>query len=240
LKLGLRYSAIATDYDETLACGGRVRAPAMEALMRVRDSGRALVLVTGRELPELRGVFSRIDLFTLVVAENGTLLYDPGTGEEEPLGPAAPVEFVNALEQRGVRPLSVGRCVVATARANEGAVLETIRDLGLTLQAVYNRDSIMVLPAGHDKGSGLRTALRRLGIGKENVVAIGDAENDLPLLEASGWGVAVANATTGLKEKAAQVTEGGCGAGVVEIIDQILAEDGGREAERIIERAVEP
>ncbi|HEX8814833.1 MAG TPA: HAD family hydrolase [Terriglobales bacterium] len=234
----MRYQAIATDYDETLACNGRVRGAAIEALMRARDSGRALVLVTGRELPELRGVFARLDLFDLVVAENGTLLYSPATHKEEPLGPPAPVELVNALEQREVRPLSVGRCVVATVRANETAVLETIRDLRLKMQAVYNRDSVMILPDGHDKGSGLRTALRRLKIASENVAAIGDAENDLPLLEVAGLRVAVGNATPGLKEKAAVITEGECGAGVVEMIDQILADGAGMPGE-IIERARE-
>jgi HAD superfamily hydrolase (TIGR01484 family) len=224
--LKLRYQAIATDYDETLACKGHVRPSTIEALARFRDSGGALLLVTGRELPELRSVFSRLDLFALVVAENGTVLYSPLTTKEEALCPPPREELVQTLRQRGVTSLSVGRCVVATVRKYESTVLETIRDLKLNVQAVYNRNAIMVLPTGHDKGTGLRTALVRLAIAKENVVVIGDAENDLPLLEMGGLPVAVANATAGLKEKARLTTAGGCGAGVMEIVEHVLSGDG--------------
>ena len=52
--------------------------PTLKALEDFKRSGRKLILVTGRELPDLRRVFSRLDLFDRVVAENGALLYDPG------------------------------------------------------------------------------------------------------------------------------------------------------------------
>jgi hydroxymethylpyrimidine pyrophosphatase-like HAD family hydrolase len=224
--LKLRYQAIATDYDETLACEGRVRPSTIEALVRFRESGGSLLLVTGRELPALRSVCPRLDLFALVVAENGTVLYSPSTKREEALCPPPQETLVQTLRQRGVGSLSVGRCVVATVREYETAVLETIRDLRLDVQAVYNRDAIMVLPTGHDKGTGLRAALGRLAIAKEQVVVIGDAENDLPLLEAGGLAVAVANATAGLKEKARLTTTGGCGAGVTEIVEHVLSGNG--------------
>jgi hydroxymethylpyrimidine pyrophosphatase-like HAD family hydrolase len=221
----LRYQAMVTDYDETLACKGQVQPSTLDALIRLRDSGRAVVLVTGRELQDLRKVFSRFDLFDLVVSENGTVLYDPETGDEKPLCPPPSAAFVRALQNRAIQPLSVGRCVVATVRSQEKSVFETMAELELKLHSVYNRDALMVLPAGYDKGTGSRTALRGLGIAEENVVAVGDAENDLPLIESAGLPVAVANATPGLKEKAAIVTAGGCGAGIVEIIEHILATD---------------
>ena len=69
----MRYLALATDYDGTLAKDGRVDEPTLEALERFRDSGRRLILVTGRELDELLEVFPQVDLFERVVAENGAL-----------------------------------------------------------------------------------------------------------------------------------------------------------------------
>src|ERR1700674_5050787 len=77
----MHYLILATDYDGTLALHGRVDEPTLAALERFLASGRKLVLVTGRELPELQTVFPHLDLFEWVVAENGALLYRPATRE---------------------------------------------------------------------------------------------------------------------------------------------------------------
>src|SRR5215510_5881286 len=71
------FVALATDYDGTLARNGLADAQTIEALKKVRRSGRKLILVTGRDLPDLRRVFAELDLFDLIVAENGALLFDP-------------------------------------------------------------------------------------------------------------------------------------------------------------------
>ncbi len=86
----MRFLALATDYDGTLAHHGRVDEPALEALERLRESGRKLILVTGRELGELLGIFPQIELFDRVVAENGALLYRPESREEKALGERRP------------------------------------------------------------------------------------------------------------------------------------------------------
>ena len=79
----------------------------------------------------------------------------------------------------------------------------------------------MVLPVGIDKGTGLAAAVDRLGIRPVEVVGVGDAENDRPLLDLCGLGVAVANALPTLKVIADLTTRGDHGAGVVELIDRI-------------------
>ena len=78
----MRFLALATDYDGTLATRGRVDAIVLPALDRLRASGRKLLLVTGRELHDLLNVFPEAALFDRVVAENGALLYRPSTKEE--------------------------------------------------------------------------------------------------------------------------------------------------------------
>jgi hydroxymethylpyrimidine pyrophosphatase-like HAD family hydrolase len=118
----------------------------------------------------------------------------------------------------------VGHVVVATVQPNDAAVMDVIRELGLDLQVILNKGSVMVLPASVDKASGLRAALDELGLSPENVVAIGDAENDQAFLATSGCGVAVANALDALKVGAARVTRGEAGAGVREVIDSLISE----------------
>jgi hydroxymethylpyrimidine pyrophosphatase-like HAD family hydrolase len=81
-----------------------------------------LVLVTGRELPDLKRVFPAIHMFDRAVAENGALIYDLETEVERALVPAPPAAFLEALRQHGVTPLSVGRAIVATWRSRTGLV----------------------------------------------------------------------------------------------------------------------
>ena len=117
------FVALATDYDGTLAEDGKVSSSTISALRALRKSGRKLILVTGRELPDLRRVFPELGQFNLVVAENGALLYDPSTETETPLGSAPPPAFLEWLKHHGVGPLSVGRGIVATWEPNEKLVL---------------------------------------------------------------------------------------------------------------------
>ena len=108
------FVALATDYDGTLAHHGVVDAATIESLKGLRASGRKLIMVTGRELPDLQGVCPHIDLFDLVVAENGALLYDPATKEETVLADPPPPALVARLQACGVAPMSVGRSILAT------------------------------------------------------------------------------------------------------------------------------
>src|ERR1700729_2872420 len=212
-------SCLATDYDGTLAQDGIVDDATADALVAFRRSGRRLLLVTGRELPDLTRVFPRIDLFDRVVAENGALLFDPATKKETPLGPEPSTELVDTLRKKGVSPLSVGRSIVATWEPNEKLVLDAIREHGLELQIVFNKGAVMVLPPGVNKASGLKAALDDLGLSAHNVVSVGDAENDHAFLQASGYAVAVANALPTIKDEDDLVTKGARGAGGAEFIE---------------------
>src|SRR5689334_24018437 len=80
-RCSMRYLALATDYDGTLAHHGRVDEPTLAALERLLASGRKLILVTGRELDDLKTTFEHFELFEWVVGENGALLYRPADQE---------------------------------------------------------------------------------------------------------------------------------------------------------------
>jgi hypothetical protein len=233
----MRYKVLATDYDGTLASQGVVRDDIIEFLKQVSSSGRKLLLVTGRHLPDLMSVFPKLDLFDLVVAENGALLYRPATREEKVLGEAPNAKFVRLLEERGV-PAAVGRGIVATWEPYQDVVLDCIRSLGLDLQVIFNKGAVMVLPAGVNKASGMEAALKELGLSDHNVVGFGDAENDHAFLSKCECSVAVANALETLKERADIVTEKDHGDGVKEIIEQLLKNDLADYDARLVRHAI--
>jgi hydroxymethylpyrimidine pyrophosphatase-like HAD family hydrolase/GTPase SAR1 family protein len=221
----MRYFCLTCDYDGTIAHDGLCAPSTVEALKRVSTSGRKLVLATGRDLTDLQQVFPDLSLFDRVVAENGALLYRPATKEQKVLAEPPPPGFVEELRRRGVGPLHVGRSIVATWHPFETIVLEVIREQGLELQVIFNKNAVMVLPSGINKASGLRVALNELGLSRHNTVGVGDAENDHIFLGICECSVAVANAVPPLKERADYVTSASNGAGVEELIEKLLAED---------------
>jgi len=221
----MRYLALATDYDGTLAKDGQVDRTTLAALERLRDSGRRLILVTGRQLEDLLQVFPHVNLFDRIVAENGALLYQPARQEEKLLGDRPSEEFIKLLREKGVDPLSVGRVIVATWEPHKTTVVEAIRDLGLELQVIFNKGAVMVLPSGLNKAVGLNATLSELGLSPHNTVGVGDAENDRAFLDLCKCSVAVANALPIVKERADFVTNGNRGAGVTELIDKLITSD---------------
>ena len=90
----MRYVALATDFDGTLAHDGCVPDSTVAALKELAASGRKLLLVTGRELEDLRRTFHSLDLFDWLVVENGAVLHRPANGETRVLAEPPPAAFV--------------------------------------------------------------------------------------------------------------------------------------------------
>lgn len=221
----MRFYALATDFDGTLAHNGRVQNATLEALEQLAGSGRKLILVTGRELPDLLAAFPRADLFDLVVAENGALLYRPSTKQETLLSEEPPSILVEKLRTLQVEPLSVGRGIIGTHEPHQHAALEAIRACGLEWQVIFNKGAVMLLPAGVNKALGLSVALEQLQLSPHNVAGIGDAENDHAFLDICEFAAAVGNALAAIKQEADLVTRGNHGEGVAEFAQAMVADD---------------
>lgn len=229
----MRYHALAADYDGTLAHHGKIDELTWAALRRLKESGRRLIMVTGRELDELLEICPHPEVFDRIVAENGGVVYEPAIKEVRTIAPGPSAAFVSELVRRGVTRISVGRVIVATWEPHQEKVLGVIRDQGLELQVIFNKGSVMILPSGVNKATGLKVALDELGLSRHNVVGVGDAENDHALLQKCECGVAVANALPSLKQVADLVTEHHHGAGIVELINHMIDNDLAATANRL-------
>ena len=226
----MRYHVLAADYDGTLAHHGRIDDATWLALRRLRESGRKVVMVTGRQLEELlpllveTGGDAAPQVFSRIVAENGAVLYDPATKEIRTLAVRPPDAFIEGLRAQGL-DIAVGHVIVAGWEPHQDTILNAIRDHGLELQVIFNKGAVMVLPTGINKATGLAAALVELGLSPHNAVGVGDAENDHALVMACELGCAVANALPALRDKADVVLTAGHGAGVSELIDRMLEDD---------------
>jgi hydroxymethylpyrimidine pyrophosphatase-like HAD family hydrolase len=203
----VHFSALACDYDGTLAFADRIGPEALAALERARQAGLHLILVTGRTFFDLTRVCERLDLFDGVVAENGAVLYFPQAGLLRDQAPPPPQRMLAELDHRGIF-YQVGRVIVATARADEAGVRDALSVTGVSLELVYNRSALMLVPQGVTKGTGVRQVMHELTLSPHDVLALGDAENDLELFEACGFTGCPGDAVPMLREHADWVFPG--------------------------------
>jgi hypothetical protein len=150
-----------------------------------------------------------------VILENGALI----ASERVTRLLATPVDpTLDAILAREGAPFRRGEVILALAAGGEPLVSDGIRRLGLDCQLVRNRNELMVLPAGVSKGHGVLEALAEVGVSCHNTLAVGDAENDLALLEACGLGVGVSNTVESVKRAADWVLERANGAGIIDLL----------------------
>jgi Cof subfamily protein (haloacid dehalogenase superfamily) len=83
-------------------------------------------------------------------------------------------------------------------------------------------DMVEIMPLGTSKGDGLRRLLDDMGVAPERVMAIGDGENDIEMLQLAGLGVAVGNAKPALKAVADVVVADNDHDGVAEAIERFV------------------
>ena len=93
------------------------------------------------------------------------------------------------------------------------------------LELVYSEiSSLECSAAGVNKGSGLESLCRLLGIPPEACIAVGDADNDIPMLRAAGLGVAMGNAPDYVKTAAKRVVSDQDHGGCAEALMMLLSE----------------
>ena len=84
-----------------------------------------------------------------------------------------------------------------------------------------------LFPAGVTKWSAVRRLASAWGINEDAICAVGDDVNDLPMIRAAGWGVAMGNAQPAVKAAADQVVSSHDEDGLVEVVQWLL--DGGEQ-----------
>jgi hydroxymethylpyrimidine pyrophosphatase-like HAD family hydrolase len=217
----MKLSAVALDYDGTIARDGLLDPDVLRAITRLRAHGITILLVTGRILDDLKRLNTDLHFVDVIVAENGAVVEFPDSGHSTCLGEPPPAAFLDALRREQI-VFAVGRSIVDIDAGEAERVLRIIRQLELPLALVFNRSRLMVLPQAISKATGLRYALTVLRLSTHNTVAIGDAENDHELLRICELGVAVAWGSHALQAAADEVAPGGDPSALAAYLDHLL------------------
>lgn len=221
----MRFVALAVGFDGTLARDGRYDERCVDALRALAVTGRKLILVTARALRELLEVFPAARVFDYLIAENGAILHHSATRQSQILAQAPSEILVQELARRGIEPLAAGSSIITTSIANEGEVRDALKKLRLDYQLVTNEASLIIAPVDVNKASGVKEALRQLGLSAHNLAVIGDAENDLALFHLAEHSVAVQNADAAIKACADRTTLGAYCDGFLELARGLTEDD---------------
>ena len=200
----LPIAAVATDLDRTLTDPGLEPWPeALDLLAGLRGRGVRTILCTGRAQAELPEAVAR-GVFDALVLEGGAVTGVPGELKPRPTPPGWPAQAEAWLLRHGI-PFLQGESYLSILADHVGDAEALAREVPVTYR--LNRDRVDLTPPGMDKGSGLRHVLGLLGV-TGGVLAFGDADNDIPLLRAASYGVAVENAVPELRQVADEVAAG--------------------------------
>ncbi|BDH78984.1 MAG TPA: phosphoglycolate phosphatase [Methanothermobacter sp.] len=221
--------AIAVDIDGTITDPTRkLSIPALKALRKSESLGVPVILVTGNILCFTRAASVLIGTSGGLVAENGGVIYsnekvkvlgDIKKAEKayEHLRSLYPVEKVQFSEFR-VSEIAIWRTVP------KDVIKEALRDFDIE---VYDtKFAIHLTDPRVNKGSSLKLVAEDMGIKTDDIIAIGDSENDIDFLKVAGLKVAVANADPQLKKMADYVTTKKYGDGVAEALEKLIFRGG--------------
>ncbi len=212
---------IVSDFDGTIACDGRCSAENADAIRRFTEGGGLFTLCTGRNPAFIVETAREIGCNTLLGAYNGAILYDLfedrivslkdiGVKAEEyynivlsrfpihrrtSVGHRSDMTFFTdgPVEKDFFRTIDEPICKIVFHQEPE-LTLQMMDDLqGRDDFDVYSSADFMVemMPKGINKGYFVREMRRRLSDRVHTTIAIGDYNNDVPMIRAADVGIAV-------------------------------------------------
>lgn len=90
------------------------------------------------------------------------------------------------------------------------------------LVMTHVEQQVEVLPPSVSKGRTVAAVAKELGIPASKVLAVGDGDNDIEMIQFAGFGVAVGNASEGLKRVAKHVVASNNDSGVAEAVERFV------------------
>jgi Cof subfamily protein (haloacid dehalogenase superfamily) len=132
-----------------------------------------------------------------------------------------PIHLVPSFKEEVSR--SAVKCILlddpAKLKKVETVLKAERKDLSVAISKPF---FLEVMPMGIDKAASIDILAQKHGIGREQVVAVGNAGNDLSMIEYAGLGVWVDNVSPELRHKADYIVASNNNDGVAEVVEKFL------------------
>ncbi len=231
----MKIEAIAVDIDGTITDEKRkICISAIEALRAAEEKGIPTIIVTGNVVNYAYATEVLIGCSGGLVAENGGMIFKEGYNNNA-VKILVNREYIekadNHLKEKLGDTYSKHASHDNNYRATEIVFYKTIerKIIEDALKDYEHIDELELYDSGFaihvtdkrvNKGTSLRKLCEENGINMENVMAIGDSENDEDFLREAGVKIAVGNADDSLKAISSYVCENNFGDGVAEAIEK--------------------
>jgi len=208
--------AVAVDIDGTITdYNKKLHLEAIMALRRLEDAGIPIILATGNVRAITYGLWRFIGATGPMVCENGGVVWHPDW--DEPVIRADGARALQcAIDMSKMIDVDAKGITTNAWRESEWCLFAD-EDLDSVNSWVTNSEysdlsvvrtgfAIHIMEPHLSKGEGLKVALQRMGIDAKDVLAVGDAPNDIPMFELVGQSVAVGGCFDSLAEVASVVS----------------------------------
>jgi phosphoglycolate phosphatase (TIGR01487 family) len=211
--------AIVTDIDGSITDNNRrISTKAVEAIRAVEERGIPVMLASGNVLPLAFGLASFIGISGPVIAENGGAVFYKYQVKYLADRKRCDEAFKELKKHLPVKKLFTDRWRRAEVAIETNVSLEEVRKFvgDYNLKVETTGFAIHIFDQNMSKLNGLKVACEMMGIDIKDVVAFGDSENDIEMIEHCGVGMAPSNAKPELKACADFVATSPNGEGFIE------------------------
>lgn len=236
-----KIKAIAVDIDGTITDSNRkICISAIEAIRAAEKIGIPTIIVTGNIFFYATATATLIGTTGGIVAENGGVISEvdsEGIEKIKVLGnfqkTAKAFKYLDSEVKKKYKDYELKKVDDSESRLSEIAIYRTIDEEILKnilkespekfgVEVYDTQFAIHITDINVNKGSSLENVAKKSGFNVDEIMGIGDSENDIEFLKVCGLKVAVANADKILKETADYVCKNEYGDGVKEAIEKFI------------------
>jgi len=224
----MKHKTFAVDIDGTITenGGGRIHLDALSALRHLKNIGHNVIFVSGRSSVEgyLLSIFGGTT--NIAVGENGGCITD-GANNHKLLGNkdecVKAFEFLKSkIDNVKEKPVFPRLTEVVLQRTFDiESAKKIVSENNLNVGLSDSGYAFHINSRGINKGSGFEEIMKMLSITKNDVIAIGDSETDVPLFKVAKISVALGNSSEYVKSQATMNVSAKSGDGLIEALDNL-------------------